>query len=108
LDIAVVHRISHTEVYRSVWKVVDAVNKCPDLSFSFPHNYNEQEQIAKGFMERSVTQFDCCIGCIDGMLLWIEQPSKRDCFLAKVKPKKFYCGQKKWAYRVLHAWFNMD
>ena len=35
-DIAVAHGISHTDVFRAVWRVVDAVNKCPELSFNFP------------------------------------------------------------------------
>ena len=28
-DIMLVHGVSHAEIYRSVWKVVDAVNHCP-------------------------------------------------------------------------------
>lgn len=33
-DIAIVHRVSNTEVYDSVWFVVDAVKKCPQLAIS--------------------------------------------------------------------------
>ena len=34
-DISVVHGISHTEVFLSLWRVVDAVNKCNELGFQY-------------------------------------------------------------------------
>ena len=55
--------------------MVDAVNKCPKLAFLFPEDHNKQEQIAIGFFAKSDAGFQRCIGCIDGMLLWIEQPT---------------------------------
>jgi hypothetical protein len=94
-DISIAHGISHTEVFRSVWRVVDAVNKCPALSFSFPANHDKQEEIAFGFLARSEAGFSHCVGCINGMLLWIDGPTEADCEIAAVKPKKFFCGQKK-------------
>jgi hypothetical protein len=44
-DIAVVHGISHTEVFRSLWTVVDAVNACPDLAFEYPKDHSEQQKL---------------------------------------------------------------
>ena len=52
-DIALVHGISTTQVYESVWVVVDAINQCGDLSFEFPSNHQEQLSLAKGFQELS-------------------------------------------------------
>jgi DDE superfamily endonuclease len=93
-DIAVVHGISHTEVFRSVWDIVDAVNGCEALSFSFPESHTEQEKIAAGFRKRSRVGFDCIVGAIDGMLLWLEKPSDKECELAQCGAKKFFCGRK--------------
>ena len=45
-DISVAHGISHKEVFRSLWRVVDAVIKCPQLAFRFPKEYDKQEEIA--------------------------------------------------------------
>ena len=38
-DVSLVHGISHTEVFNSVWQVVDAVNTCPALDFCFPETH---------------------------------------------------------------------
>jgi hypothetical protein len=35
------------------WKVVDAVNKCPELSFKFPSNHEEQQRIVTGFKKKA-------------------------------------------------------
>jgi hypothetical protein len=94
-DICLVHGISHTEVFRSVWKVVNAVNRCPQLAFSFPRQHSKQKAIAKGFKSVSKAGFGCCVGAVDGMLVWLEKPFERDCDIAQVGPKKFLCGRKK-------------
>ncbi|CAB9521960.1 unknown protein [Seminavis robusta] len=94
-DIAVVHGMGHTDVYRSVWKVVDAVNKCPKLDFSYPSDHNEQQKIADDFKELSRGVFSCCGGAADGILVWTERPSEESCESAQCGPKKFFCGRKK-------------
>jgi DDE superfamily endonuclease len=94
-DIATTHGISHTDVFRSVWKVVDAVNKCSELSFNFPDNHAEQRKIAAGFQQKSKAQFTGCCGCIDGILIWMEKPSEKSCEEAECGGKKFFCGRKK-------------
>jgi hypothetical protein len=68
-NISVVHGISHKEVYRSVWHVVDAVNQCSQLAFSFPDDHAKQEEISWQFKRSSDADFDCCVGCINRMLL---------------------------------------
>ena len=94
-DIAVAHGISHTDVFRAVWRVVDAVNKCPELSFNFPEDYPSQWKIAEGFFSNSKAGFTQCCGAIDGILIWMEKPSDISCEEAKCGPKKFFCGRKK-------------
>jgi DDE superfamily endonuclease len=93
-DIAISHGISHSEVFYSCWKVVDAVNKCPDLAFSYPECHEKQKELALAFQAKSAAGIDCCAGAVDGMLLWIERPTAADCELAHCGSKKFFCGRK--------------
>ena len=93
-DIAVVHGISHTEVFNSAWAVVDAVNHCPELEIKYPKDHNEQRKIARGFQKRSKPGFNCCAGAIDGMLVWIQKPTEEQCQIATCGRKKFFCGRK--------------
>jgi hypothetical protein len=94
-DISVVHGVSHTDVFRHVWQVVDAVNKCPELSFRYPSDHEKQQEIADGFKRISKGIFDCCAGAIDGILIWIEKPSGKHCDKSECGAKKFFCGRKK-------------
>jgi DDE superfamily endonuclease len=93
-DIALVHGISHTEVYHSVWMVVDAVNECLELAFSFPEDHDKQRAIVEGFKSKSQVGFDNCVGAIDGLLVWTERFSDEECRWVGVGPKKFFCGRK--------------
>jgi len=52
-DISVVHGISHSEVFNSVWKVLDAANVAEQLAFSYPSCRKAQCDIAAGFEARS-------------------------------------------------------
>jgi hypothetical protein len=94
-DIALVHGVAYTEVYKSVWKVVDAVNKCKELEIQFPDNWDEQRQLAAQFQKKSKAGFGSCVGAVDGILIWIERPTDENCIEAKCGPKKFFCGRKK-------------
>ena len=93
-DIALSHGIAHSEVFVSVWRVVDAINLCADLAFSYPESHSEQKVIAAGFFERSKAGFKGCAGAIDGMLLWIERPNEFETERAMVGARKFWCGRK--------------
>jgi hypothetical protein len=93
-DIAISHGIAHSEVFYSCWKVVDAVNKCPELAFGYPESHEKQRELALAFKAKSAAGIDCCAGAVDGMLLWIERPTAADCERAHCGPKKFYCGRK--------------
>jgi hypothetical protein len=94
-DIALVHGVSYVEVYRSVWRVVDAVNQCAELCIQFPSDHQAQKDIAQGFQRKSSAKFDCCVGAVDGILIWTEKPRPDDCKRTKCGPKKFLCGRKK-------------
>ena len=65
-DIAVSHGISVPEVYRSVWRVVDAIHETKELKIVFP-NHAEQQTIANTFKEQSDADFPGVVGCVDGM-----------------------------------------
>ena len=95
LDIMQTHGVGPTEVLTSVWRIVDAVNACPQLQMHFPIDLEGQRSIANGFEKKSHVGFDNCVGCIDGMLVWIHKPSKRALEKAGFGPKKFFCGRKK-------------
>ena len=69
-DIALVHGVSHSEVFNSIWRVVDAVMECNDLAFSFPVDHDAQQQLALEFKKKSAASFPNCVGAVDGMLLW--------------------------------------
>ena len=54
----------------------------------------ECQEIAVDFTFRSEAGFDNCVGCIDGMLLWLEKPFLKECEKVGVDSGKFYCGWK--------------
>ncbi len=93
-DIAVVFGVHHNEVYKSVWRVVDAVHEAPALKISFPATHAEQEVVAAKFKEHSSAGFPNCVGCIDGILVWTSKPFETAKELG-CGPGKFYCGRKK-------------
>ena len=94
-DVAIAHDISHTEVHRCIWRVVNAVNNCTDLKIQCPADHAAQKAIANGFRKKSKVGFSNCAGAIDGMLVWIEKPYLDECDFAQTGPKKFFCGRKK-------------
>ena len=94
LDIMLLHGIGKTDLYRSIWAVVHATNACTTLQFSFPTTSAQCESIASEFSHRTKAGFHNCIGCIGGMLVWTEKPSKKQCMEVSVDDGKFYCGTK--------------
>ena len=93
-DISVVHGISHTKVFSSVWRVVDAVNSSENLTFHYPKCHKKQREIARKFMLKSKPGFECCAGAINGMLVWIECPSELECGTAQCGSSNFFCERK--------------
>ena len=92
LDITMSHAIGVTDFYLSVWAIVDATNRCPSLNFQFPTTESECQAISTKFSARSKAGFTNCIGCINGLLIWLEKPSKKQCEQVGVDTGKFYCG----------------
>jgi hypothetical protein len=93
-DIMTTYGISHTDTLLSVWYVVDAVNNHPSLQIVYPADHEEQRSIARGFLRVSAANFGCCAGAIDGILIWIHQPSPADCIEAGCDTRKFFCARK--------------
>ena len=94
-DISLVHGISHCQVFRSVWRVVDAVNTAMELKFEYPADHTQQKAVAKEFKECSQAGFDNCGGAMDGMMIWTECPTLASCEAAMCGRLKFFCGRKK-------------
>ena len=88
-DISYVHGISVQEVGRSVWFVVDAINSSRLLDISYPSCHKVQASIAIAFREKSTIKIDNCGGAIDGILIWIQKPSKPDVERLGIGPKCF-------------------
>ena len=94
LDIIMSHSVGKTDFYRSIWAVVHATNECSSLDFQFPSTLAKCQSISNEFSLRSKAGFTNCIGCIDGLLIWLEKPSKDQCNEVGVDSGKFLCGQK--------------
>ena len=95
LDIAPNHGVGWKEVMKSVWEIVDLVNACESLKYPFPSDHNEQQRIADNFKEKSSASFGNCVGCVDGMLIWIEKPSETCRDGSVLGSSKYFCGRKK-------------
>jgi len=107
-DISLVHGISHSKVFNSIWKLVDAVNKCPERAFKHPESHVEQQLIAGGFKGKSFPGFSVCAGAIDCMLIWIKKPNAEQCRISQVGEKKWFCGRKKKFGVCLQATCDVD
>ena len=93
LNIIMSHAIGKTDFYRSIWAVVHSTNKCSFLEFQFPSTLVECQTISREFSSRSKAGFTNCIGCIDGLLIWLEKPLKEQCNEVGGDSGKFLCGQ---------------
>ena len=51
-------------------------------------------ECALGFKAKSRIDIDCCVGCIDGMLVWTNKPNVSDQKVIGFGPTKFFCGRK--------------
>jgi hypothetical protein len=79
LDITDIAGISQASLYRVVWKTITAIAKCKALRIIFPKSPQEIEDAIAGFA--SVSQdgaINNCVGVVDGYLLRIKVPSKRE------------------------------
>ena len=93
-DIAPLYGVGRTDAFASVWMVVEAIHRSNVLRLIFPDNHDEQRQLAQEFARRSQAGFDCCVGAVDGILIWILQPSPSCCRASHCDATKFFCGRK--------------
>lgn len=93
-DIMALFGLSESSFYASISMVVDAVNTCSAFQLRYPSCQQRQREIAQGFLKKSKAGFSCCAGAIDGLLIWINKPSKAQCEVTNQGQKKFYCGRK--------------
>lgn len=93
-DIMLMLGMSHSSVFESIWGVVDCVNRCNALAFSFP-SPEEQRDIAAGFWDRSLAGFDVVVGAVDAMLVWTKKPAREECRAMECGETQFFCDRKK-------------
>ena len=93
-DIAPLYGVGRTDTFRSVWMVVEAVLCTDAWKLVFPENHTEQKQLARAFANRSQAGFNCCVGAVDGILIWVLQPSPSCCKESSCNATKFFCGRK--------------
>ena len=89
-----IYDIARTDAFASVWMVIEAVHRTQALQLVFPRNHAQQRQLAMEFANRSQAGFDCCVGAVDGILIWIIRPSPSCCNVSKCDATKFFCGRK--------------
>jgi hypothetical protein len=94
-DLMTTYGTGHTDTINSYWYVVDAINRHPKFKIEYPKDHDQQRRIAQGFQNVSRAGFNCCAGAIDGILIWIHKPSKKDCKDVGCDTGKFRCGRKK-------------
>ncbi len=93
-DLMTTYGIGHSDTIRSYWYVIDAINSHPNFKIEYPDDHEDQRQIARGFQKVSGADFKCCAGAIDGILIWIHKPSKKDCADVGCNDGKFMCTRK--------------
>jgi hypothetical protein len=77
-----------------IWHVIEVINTAKELAINYPTSHEEQKLIAKKFQPLSQAGFNNCAGCIDGLLIWINKPTKQDVEATNIGHSKFYCGRK--------------
>jgi hypothetical protein len=93
-DLAPLFGISYSSFDESIRYLVDAINECPAFKIEFPADHTKQREIALQFKHKSRANFNICCGAINGLLIWISQPSIWDCAQFGFQNGRFYCGRK--------------
>ena len=88
-DIRLNYDVSSAEFYRSVWRVVDAINNT--LIISFPlDDVDELQRLAAGFRDKSRGGVLAhAVGAVDGCIIAQRNPG-----LAVHNPRRYYCARK--------------
>jgi len=94
-DLCTTYGVGLSTIYQQcIWPVLAAIHKCKELDIAYPSSHDEQKRIAKRFREKSDVGFEICCGALDGLLVWGQQPRKKDCDKAKCGVRRFFCGRK--------------
>ncbi len=65
----------HTAFYSSIYKGMDAINRCPDLALKLPRSLEELQNAADEFASvRRDWLLNGCVLALDGWLCWIKVP----------------------------------
>jgi hypothetical protein len=72
--------------------VVDAIIGHPNSKIANPDDHNIQDSIAEGFHQVLSANFKRFAGAIDGILIWIHKPSRREYITSGCGSGKLYCG----------------
>ena len=71
--------ISKSAFHRCVHGVIRAIKKVEELRIKFPKAEDGWKKVAAGFANiSSASIIDGCVGCVDGILLHIETPTKKE------------------------------
>ena len=68
---------------------------CKKLAIKFISSHTEQLSVARGFERKSSAGFNCCVGIVDGILVWLSKPTETEYKKVGVGSAKFFCGRKK-------------
>ena len=88
-DIGGNHGVHTNKVCNAVWDIVDRANENDGLKLKFP-DHAEQKRIADEFMKKSWVNFNNCVGCIDGVLVWCHKLSEKDLEGTQIGSSKFF------------------
>jgi DDE superfamily endonuclease len=93
-DLCPLFGVGRSDAFRSVWMVVEATHRTNLFNLVFPVDHDAQRELARQFSICSQVGFDCCVGAVDGILIWILKPSPSCCIDSKCDASKFFCGRK--------------
>lgn len=79
LDVRDVAHVSVSSFYRCLHKGISAILSCSQLAITLPTTTREVDHAAAAFkMESTEGLLDGCVGCVDGMLVKVMTPSRKE------------------------------
>ena len=110
-DLCPLFGVGRSDAFRSVWMVVEATHRTNLFNLVFPMDHDAKRELARQFSIRSQAGFDCCVGAVDGILIWILKPSPSCCINSKCDASKFlllrrlqWLGNEAWSLVCFLKW----